>query len=37
MSHFGANKIRVNQPYIIYNDLPKLKALQKEFPSQYVP
>jgi peptide-methionine (S)-S-oxide reductase len=26
----------MNQPYIIYHDLPKLKALQKQFPSLYV-
>jgi peptide-methionine (S)-S-oxide reductase len=24
-----------NQPYIVYNDLPKLEALKKEFPSWY--
>jgi peptide-methionine (S)-S-oxide reductase len=24
------------QPYIVYNDLPKLDALQKEFPASYV-
>ena len=24
-----------NQPYIVFNDLPKLRALQKEFPDVY--
>ena len=24
-----------DQPYIVYNDLPKLEALKKEFPSWY--
>jgi len=24
-----------NQPYIVYNDLPKLEALKKEFPDWY--
>jgi peptide-methionine (S)-S-oxide reductase len=26
-----------NQPYIVYNDLPKLDALKKEFPAWYRP
>ena len=26
-----------NQPYIVYNDLPKLEALKKEFPAWYRP
>ena len=26
-----------DQPYIVYNDLPKLKALQQEFPAWYRP
>jgi methionine-S-sulfoxide reductase/methionine-R-sulfoxide reductase len=26
----------LNQPYIIYNDLPKLEALKSEFPERYV-
>ena len=26
-----------NQPYIVYNDLPKLEALKREFPSWYKP
>jgi len=25
-----------NEPYIVYNDLPKLEALKKQFPSLYV-
>ena len=24
-----------NQPYIVYNDLPKLEALKKQFPAWY--
>jgi peptide-methionine (S)-S-oxide reductase len=26
-----------NQPYIVYNDLPKLEALKKQFPAWYRP
>jgi len=26
----------LTQPYIVYNDLPKLEALKKEFPAMYV-
>ncbi len=26
-----------NYPYIVYNDLPKLRALQKQFPAMYTP
>jgi peptide-methionine (S)-S-oxide reductase len=29
--------LHADQPYIVYNDLPKLERLQKDFPGLYQP
>jgi peptide-methionine (S)-S-oxide reductase len=33
--HHNYLALHPNQPYIVYNDLPKLEALKKEFPDWY--
>jgi peptide-methionine (S)-S-oxide reductase len=35
--HQNYLELHPDQPYIVYNDLPKLEALQKDFPALYQP
>jgi peptide-methionine (S)-S-oxide reductase len=35
--HQNYLELHPDQPYIVFNDLPKLEALQKDFPSLYQP
>jgi peptide-methionine (S)-S-oxide reductase len=35
--HQNYLELHPDQPYIVYNDLPKLEALQKDFPGLYQP